>query len=292
MNRTFETLKRRLYYLLEDSNSEGIHSQILHGFIMFMIVLNVIAVILETVQSLATSFAFLFHIFEVISVFVFTIEYSLRLWACTADPKYQHSIKGRLKFATTFFAIIDLITILPFFFPLPTNIDTRIIRGLRLVRLGRLFKLGRYSESLRTFSNVLGRKKEELVTAWVMMLLMLVLSSSLMYFVEHDKQPEAFSSIPASMWWGVSTLTTVGYGDVHPKSALGQFLGAIVALIGVGLFAMPTGILGSGFVEEMQKKEHVDPRFCPHCGKSVHGLILRQSHSQNDDGHREREIEG
>ncbi|MDM8530308.1 ion transporter [Anaerolineales bacterium HSG25] len=282
MNRT---LKHRIYYLLEDSNSEGIYSQMLHGFIMSLIVLNVIAVILETVQYLATTYAGLFHTFELFSVFVFTIEYVARLWACTADPKYQHSLKGRIHFAATPFAIIDLITILPFFIPLPTSVDTRIIRGLRLVRLGRLFKLGRYSESLKTFGNVLSNKKEELITAWMMMLIMLVISSSLMYFVEHDTQPDQFSSIPASMWWGVSTLTTVGYGDVHPITPLGQFFGAIVALVGVGLFAMPTGILGSGFVEEMQKKAQVDPRYCPHCGKSVDGLILRVPPPIHDDAH-------
>ena len=141
-----------------------------------------------------------------------------------------------------------------FYLPFIMSIDGRILRLLRLFRLVRIFKMGRYSTAFRMIANVLNRRKEELLVTLTIVLLVLVLASSLMYYVEHEVQPEAFSSIPATMWWGVATLTTVGYGDVYPITSIGRVLGAFIAIMGVGIFALPAGIIASGFEAEIRKK--------------------------------------
>jgi len=136
------------------------------------------------------------------------------------------------------------------------------------MRIFRLFKLGRYSSAMKTMARVLRNKKEELGITIFIVLLLLIIASSLMYFVENPVQPEVFSSIPAAMWWGVETLTTVGYGDVIPQTALGKALGMVIAILGIGMFALPAGILGSGFFEEVQSKRR-ESEVCPHCGKEI-----------------------
>ena len=139
---------------------------------------------------------------------------------------------------------------------------------MRLIRLFRLFKLGRYSAAIKLFGRVLKAKREELFITAFAIFIILTISSSLLYYVEHKAQPEVFSSIPAAMWWGVATLTTVGYGDIYPITTLGKFLGAIISLLGIGLFAMPAGILSAGFIEEIRKTKET-AKTCPHCGEKL-----------------------
>jgi voltage-gated potassium channel len=162
-------------------------------------------------------------------------------------------------------AVVDLVSILPSLIPGGT-LDLRFIRSLRLARLARTLKLARYSQSLQTLGRVLRAKREELVVTGIAGALLLICASSIMYFAEHDAQPQQFSSIPASMWWGVVTLTTVGYGDIFPVTPLGKILGAFIALLGIGLFALPAGILASGFSDELRRNE---PRTCPRCGQVI-----------------------
>ncbi len=228
------------------------------------------AVILETVQSLYREYAFAFTTFEAASVGVFTVEYILRLWSCTTEERFRRPVAGRLRFAATPLAVVDLLAILPFYLPMFLPLDLRFIRAIRLFRLFRLFKLGRYSESLRLLGVVLRARKEELLMTVFTLSILLIVSSSLMYFVENEAQPQVFSSIPEAMWWGIVTLTTVGYGDVYPVTPLGKFLGAVIALLGIGMFALPAGILGSGFIEEIQRKRE-RRRICPYCGREIEG---------------------
>ncbi|MBT7081035.1 MAG: ion transporter, partial [Chloroflexi bacterium] len=223
--------------------------------LVVLIALNVTAVIMETVGDLSDQNASIFRTFEIVSVAVFTAEYLLRIWTCTNDPVYKRPLIGRLRFAITFLALVDIFAILPFYLPMLIPIDLRFLRALRLFRIFRLLKIGRYSESLRLMGNVLKSKREEITIAIFVAFILLILSSSVMYYVEHDAQPNAFPSIPSSMWWGVTTLTTVGYGDISPITALGKFIGAIVAVLGIGLFALPAGILAAGFSEELQKRK-------------------------------------
>lgn len=162
--------------------------------------------------------------------------------------------------------LIDILAIAPFYLALAG--DLRAIRVLRLFRLFRVIKVARYSKAVQTLGRVIRAKREELLVAVFVLIVLLVLSSSLMYYVENDDQPAAFGSIPEAMWWSIATLTTVGYGDVHPITPLGKFIASIIAVLGIALFALPTGILGSGFVEEMQK-ERLHKQVCPHCGKDI-----------------------
>ena len=146
--------------------------------------------------------------------------------------------------------------------------DLRILRLIRLFRLLRLLKMLRYSESLRIFTDVYRMKKSELAMVFMVILFLLVIASALIFHVEQEAQPEAFSSIPAAMWWGGATLTTVGYGDIYPITPLGKFLGAIIALLGIGLFALPAAILGSGFVGALRRKAS-SKFYCPHCSEEI-----------------------
>ena len=140
------------------------------------------------------------------------------------------------------------------------------MRAVRL--LARAARLSRYFTGLRTLGGVLQAKRYELFTVMLVLMVLLILASSLMFFAEHDVQPEAFSSIPAAMWWTIVTLTTVGYGDVYPVTSMGRLLAGFIAILGIGFFALPAGILGSGFLEEVQRRQE-GPRVCPHCGLEI-----------------------
>ncbi len=238
-------------------------------FILSLITLNVVALILESVTSIRQSYATWFHYIEVASVGIFTVEYLLRLWSAVERPEFKRAITGRLRWARTPFAVIDLLAILPFYLPL-LGVDLRIVRIVRLLRVFRVAKLARYSNALRAIGIVLRDKREELMIVVTACVLLLLLSSTLVYFAENEQQPEAFSSIPASMWWGVCTLTTVGYGDMFPVTPFGKVLASFIALLGIGLFALPAGILGAGFVESVSRKESAG--CCPHCGKEIHAI--------------------
>ena len=259
--------RRRLGRVFGDevSNFSG---RAFRGFIFTLIVLNVLAVVFETVESVRSGFSPFFRWFEVFSVAVFTAEYLLRLWACAEALRFSRPLGGRVRFALTPMALVDLIAILPFYLPFLLALDLRFVRVLRLFRLFRVFKMGRYSESMRLLGRVLSAKKEELYVAIFCASILLVLASGMMYFLDREAQPKLFSSIPAAMWWGMATLTTVGYGDVYPVTGIGKILGGFISLLGIGMFALPAGILGSGFVEEMQKNRGGRDS-CPHCGKAI-----------------------
>ncbi|MAE63994.1 MAG: potassium channel protein, partial [Phycisphaeraceae bacterium] len=159
-----------------------------------------------------------------------------------------------------------LAAILPFYLP-TTAMDARSLRAVRLVRVLRILKLARYSDALRTFGRVFVAQKEPLGLTVFLLMLLLVMSASFMYYAEREAQPEVFSSIPATMWWAVATLSTVGYGDTFPVTEWGRVLGSIIAFLGIGMFALPTGILGAGFIEEYQGRR--ESKTCPHCGKQI-----------------------
>lgn len=260
-------LKQRVWQILEVDRAGDKVSRAFDVFIFTLIVLNVLAFILGTVEDIAREFGAYLDGFEQFSVAVFTLEYVARVWSCAAKPAYACPVIGRLRFMLTPLALVDLLAILPFYLPF-VGIDLRFVRLLRLFRIFRIAKLARYMESLQLLGRVFMQKKEELATTLVVLIFLLIFAASLMYYAEHPVQPQAFPDIPAAMWWAVATLTTVGYGDVYPVSPLGRLLGAVVAILGIGLFALPTAILGSGFLDEIQKKRK-GSRVCPHCGKPL-----------------------
>jgi voltage-gated potassium channel len=261
-------IKQRVHEVLEPPRPGDRTARSVGVLLLALIALNVAALVLETVEAVHSRAPRLFAALEAVSVAVFSLEYVLRLWSTTASEEFRHPFFGRLRFALTPLALCDLLSILPFYLPF-AGVDLRFVRAVRLLRFFRLAKLGRYSLALQTFGLVLRRKKEELVTMLLLLLLLLVFSSSAMYFVENPSQPEAFSSIPQAMWWGIATLTTVGYGDIYPVTGLGRVLGSIIAILGIGVFALPAGVLGAAFVEELQRRKR--PEACPHCGKPLSG---------------------
>ena len=233
-----------------------------------LIVLNITALVLETVDDIHDLSPRAFWVFEAVSVGVFTIEYLLRIWSCIAEPRYARPISGRLRFIISPLTLVDLIAILPFYATLLNlfGLNFRVLRAARL--MGRAARLGQYSSGLRTLGRVVQAKRNELITVIVVLSLLLLLSSSMMYYAENDAQPDVFSSIPETMWWGIITLTTVGYGDAYPITAVGPTLAGLMAVLGIGLFALPAGILGSGFLEEVQHRVGRG-KTCPHCGERI-----------------------
>ncbi len=260
--------KRRIYEIVQIAAPGDKISRIFDLTILTLIVLNAIAVVLETVSSINVIMGSVFKTFEMFSVTIFFIEYVLRLWTCTYDTRYSTPFIGRFKYIITPLAVIDLLAILPFFLPFIIPVDLRFIRLVRILRMLRILKLGRYSNAIQKLGRVAAAKKEELIVTIGVVFLVLIFASSLMYYCEYPAQPEAFSSVPAAMWWGIATLTTVGYGDVYPITTIGKILGSIIALLGIGMVALPTGIIGSGFMEELQKEKQCK-NICPHCGKRL-----------------------
>lgn len=259
------SIRAELFIILADPEREDQAERVFNLTMIVLISLNVLAVILETEQNLYQQYKLIFDGFETFSVVVFTIEYVLRLWVCTDLESYSSPVAGRIRYALQPMQLIDLVSILPFYLPF-VGLDLRFIRAVRLFRLFRLLKMGHYSRSMTTLVNVIKSKKEELSITLFAGFILLIIASSLMFLVEHAAQPDAFRSIPDAMWWGAVTLTTVGYGDIYPKTLIGKILGAGIALMGIGLFALPAGIVASGFASEIQKKEKV---ICPHCGKEI-----------------------
>ena len=263
------TFRRRLYLTLDPSEKGGIAERIFEIILISIILLNIVAIILSSIKEFDEKYKDYFRDFEIFSLVFFTIEYIARLYSIVEKRRYSHPVKGRLRFAATPLALVDLFSFLPFYLAfLP--VDLRFLRIFRLMSLFRMFKIARYLHALNLFKRVLIERKEQLVLSFLFILFILVIISFVMFYVENAAQPDKFSSIPATMWWGVATLTTVGYGDMVPITDVGKFLGGIFAIAGVGLLALPAGILSSGFFELLHvDKDKERSKKCPHCGKDI-----------------------
>jgi len=229
-------------------------------FIITLIVTNILALLLETVPDFYAYCPRAFHWIEVGSVVVFSVEYVLRIWSSPEAPWF----KGRLRYARRFLCVIDLLAILPFYLPF-LGVDLRILRVLRLLRL---VKLMRYMRSLDMIIAALRSKKHELIAANGLVIAVIMMLATVMYYIEKDAQPEAFSNAFQGMWWGVATLSTVGYGDIYPITALGKVITAIVSILTIGLVALPTSILTAAILEGQEKhRNSLKPPsvFCPYC---------------------------
>lgn len=261
--------KKHVHILLHPTQGESRWDKIINTFIISLIILNVVAVVLETEHSIYIQYESFFKIFDLASVIIFTIEYVLRVWSATHDPKYKHWFWGRLKYMCTWEAIIDLLAILPFYLHAIFVFDLRILRLLRLLRLVRIFKLTSYMKSAKLIGNVFRSKTHELLLSLLLIVGLILISSCVIYFAEHTAQPEKFSSILVTFWWSVTTLTTIGYGDMIPITPLGQLLTGIVSLAGIALLALPAGIITAGFLDEMKRIKKPKLHNCPHCGKPL-----------------------
>ncbi len=211
------------------------------------IVIAIIHLTLETERELLEAHRFLFQVVELVLTVIFTVEYILRLIA------YSKNKNGSfLSYVFSLAMLIDLLALIPFYLTL-LPIDLRYLRIFRLFRIARIFKLARYNKAINVVHTVMKERKDLLTVSFVLIFFILYIVSALMYYIENAAQPEEFSSIIKTMWWGVATLTTVGYGDIYPITALGRVLGGIIAILGIGLFAIPAGIIASGFLEYFEK---------------------------------------
>jgi len=243
-------MRRYLYYLLEQ-NSPSPLVRLVNLLLMLLIMTNVVAVILASDRAIYLELQGFFDKFELFSIIVFTMEYLVRTWICVENPRYRSAVTGRLKYMISPMAIVDLVAVLPFYLGIIFNIDTRFLRVLRLFRI---FKLSRHFNAMSVLLTVIKNELATLVSAIFIMLVLVVLASAGMFLVERDVQPDTFGTIPRAMWWATITLTTVGYGDVIPITAAGKVLGIFITILGVGMAALPAGIIASGFTREVNKR--------------------------------------
>jgi len=267
-------IKQSIYHLIDGNRGTHKADAYVDMFISILILLNVVAIFLGTYQEIETAYGFYLDAFEFFSVCVFLVEYIVRIW--TADLLYPElsKTKARLKFVFSFFGLIDFFALLPFFLPLVMKVDLRIIRILRLLRLIRIFKLGRHSKSFKLFSDVIREIRFDLLVTLFATFILLVLSATIMYFIENEAQPDKFTNIGEALWWAVATLTTVGYGDIFPITGMGKVLSSFIALLGIGVVALPTAIISSAIIEKMAARKTENPSGeaiceCPHCGKEI-----------------------
>lgn len=262
-------VRKRLYEWLEPGQQGHVLEHAFDYLLIFMILSSVLVVVLESMPEMAGQ-APLLEIVERYLVYFFTAEYLLRIWTCPEAGLYGTGWRARLRYAISPMALIDLAAIAPYYLIPMASSNTVVMRLLRIFRLVRVLKFGRYHASIGILGRVLRLRRAELTVSLFLVLALVTITSTLMYAVEHDAQPRAFASIPAAMWWGVVTLTTVGYGDVYPVTAAGKVVAGVSVLLGVGLFAIPAGLLASGFTEELARERSGERcRKCPHCGGNL-----------------------
>lgn len=250
----YKKIKRRVFEIIEKAEKGDVPSMIFDVFILILIIVNVLSVFIETFKISDNIRAMLYKI-EVFSVVVFSAEYVLRVW--TADLLHEDMMpwKARLKYMFSFMALIDLFAILPFYIPLVITVDLRILRMLRLVRLLRAVKVNRYTKSLHKILDVIREKAAELISAVFMLFILMLISSVLIYYIESPAQPDVYTNALSGLWWSVAIFTSVWLGDIYPITAAGKILCALMAILGVAIIAVPTGIISSGFVENTDEDD-------------------------------------
>ncbi len=237
--------------MILERESHSKFSEFIHYFLMTLILITVVAVILESDVNIYNRYKSLFWFLEALSLAVFTIEYILRVWSSAEIKKYKR-FKGRIKYIFTPMALIDLMAVLPVWFGFFIYRDLMILRGLRLIRV---FKLTRHSRSMNLLLSVLRQESANIFSAFFVLSILIIISATGMHLVEGISQPEGFGTIPKAIWWATVTLTTVGYGDVVPLTAAGKIFGIVILMSGIGMAALPAGILASGFTKEVNRRK-------------------------------------
>jgi len=251
------TSRQAVYRILETAKDDDFSSRVVDLGLITLIALSVVAVVLESMPSVEARFGAQLYWFEVITVSVFSVEYVLRVWSSVERDKAAANspLWSRLRFMLSFHAIIDLLAILPFYlltFGLFGSVDMRFLRAFRLLRV---LKLTRYSAALNMLVVTFTENGKALLASFLILVTVMLLAASGMYYFERTAQPVAFGSIPSSMWWAFSTLTTVGYGDVTPITVGGKIFGAMITVVGIGMVALPTSILASGYSQQLKLRE-------------------------------------
>ena len=281
---TYREIKENVFEIIQPYTEGKTVSRMFDLFIMILILISVISVFLLTFEEIPHNSLRSLREAECATMLVFSLEYLLRVW--TADLLYpdRKPWRARLKYISSPMAIIDLIAILPFYLPMLISFDLVGIRAIRLVRFLRILKLNRYSDAFLSIMEVFREKIREILVSLLFVFLLMIISSLLIFYAEHEAQPKQFANAFSGLWWATATLTTVGYGDIYPVTPVGRILGGVIALLGIGMAAVPTGILSAGFVDLLEKKkqkekekngdtekseEKTPPVYCPHCGKKL-----------------------
>ena len=276
----YRKVKEKAFEIIESGKTHL--SKIINITIVILIFLTLITVVASTFD-ISNSLRIIFSKFEIFSTIIFTVEYILRVW--TSDLLYPElsPIRARIKYIFSFMALIDFIAILPFYLLFFIKIDLQALRTLRALRLLRIIKINRYTTALKTITQVFKNKANQLISSMVVVGLLMIIASVLMYNFESEAQPDKFSNAFDSLWWAMSALTTVGYGDVYPITVAGKILGIVIAIIGIGMVAVPTGIITAGFSEVLHNKKSKktnnsgesiedkkdEKKYCPYCGHRI-----------------------
>lgn len=253
--------RKKLFHILHKPSPQNPWARYVNYLLAAFIVANALFVAIETVPSLGPSFRSYFLGFEILSTSIFAVEYLTRLWVCVEQGRYAQPVRGRLRYVLSPLPILDLIVIMTFW----SGVDLRFLRVARMVRLLKVLNLAHFEKSLTRVGAALSRRKELLIVAVVMMVLCIYASAAILYQLEHSVQPKVFSSIPETFWWAMTTLTTIGYGDMVPVTALGKLCAGLISVFGIGVFALPTAIVTAAIVEAGASDS--GPLLCQHCGK-------------------------
>ena len=282
-------LQEKLYILFEEPDKSRA-SFILNTVIYILIIVSILNLMFYSVEDIREKYGFILDGIRNTVMPIFIAEYVLRLYASGYLEKYK-GFKGKLKYMMTPYAVIDLLSILPYLL-ISTGFNSSFIRSLRLLRIFRLFRVRKYAIFVQLMKNILNNLKEELTVLFLYTIIVIVVLSFIIFDIEHEAQPEVFSNIFQTLWWAVATLTTVGYGDMYPITAAGKFITGVISIIGIGFIAIPGGMFASEFMEAIaqQKKKKDTNLQCPSCGakekdiKSFSNPILEyNSHKSNYD---------
>lgn len=259
-------LQTLVFELLEKKKNLKRSAIIVQSVIGILIISTTIFSIWETVPTLEASTQNLLNVFQYICAPVFVLEYALRLWVAPLHTPDQNSVTSRLKFALKPAMLIDLTVLLPFILPFMFSFDTSVLRTLRLVRIMSIGRLGQFSKSINSLTLVIKNSLSELLVSLSFCFLLLIIAATGIYHFEKESQPEVFTSIPGSIWWAVNALTGIWLGDVYPVTLGGRIFAALVALLGVGIVALPAGIVASGIIDSVSDSKKSASK-CPHCGE-------------------------
>lgn len=242
--------RKRIFNIIEIGNKDDMPSAVFDRFIVVVIFVNLLVTLMQTFDQLSPYMPVL-NALELITIVIFVIEYILRV--VTADflyPEERSGLKARLRFVFSAYGLIDLFSIVPYFLPFIFPVGAVAFRMFRVFRIFRLFKINAQYDAFNVIASVLKEKKNQLISSVCMIFILMLASSLCMYSLEHDAQPEQFKNAFSGIWWSVSTLLTVGYGDIYPVTAAGKVMAIIISFLGVGMVAIPTGIISAGFVEQ------------------------------------------
>lgn len=281
-----EKVRTRTYEALEVAKPHDRLSRAVDLSLMILISTNVLASALQTESTLEMRYQGFFRTFDDISLIIFSVEYFLRMWSCVADPRYRDPVFGRLRFAMTPLALFDLLAVLPFYLPHVFVLDLRILRTLRFLQVTRILKMTRYSQSLSLLGRVFRSRMHDVGVSLFVLVVLLVMASGMLFVVEfhHETSPFHKMSMPQTMWWAFTTITGLQSSSISPVTGAGRIVEIMIAFLSTGLFALPAGILASGFMEEVHKqhaRRSNSDLICPHCGAPIPYDLLSVHISSN-----------